>query len=628
MLHLLLSPDRARAKRRFTPFQEGLLAATLVACVALGGAIHAAWAPSPVASAAAATLQAPPAASLAATATDQSTATDLTAATVDSATDAVAVAADAAAEPVPAAADAAAAGGSAPALAPATPDATADAAVAPAPEPSAAAEPALAPADGAAPVLAAADDAAPAMSELPMASADAAAAGDTLAAASAAAAPADASTPPADASAAATAASPAAADDAAADQPRLAALPDAAAALAAVAPAMDAPAVIASAPADEPSAAANPVDGPPAAAEAPPPDSPPAALAAVDARPLVDQITRYRVAPGDGLEAIAQRFGISVDTLRWANTLPADPNLLYVGQELIVLPVDGLLDTARPDDTLQSVAARDGGTVASLAQANGLAESDSVSAGQLLLVPGGRPGAALASGPADWPAPAADAGYRQRFIAAAVGPAQDSERQTGVPASVTIAQAIEESDWGVSKLAREANNYFGIKAVGTPSASDVYWIETWEVVDGEDVLELDPFQAYKTPQDSFADHGQFFLRNSRYAAARQVASDPRAFAQAIADAGYATDPAYAAKLIRLMDQYDLYQYDLFASAKDSAATVKPPAPAKAPAAAPKASPDVPQPVDGPVDCHCWIVRVPSTAAAAAASPADAAGQDQ
>jgi LysM repeat protein len=339
---------------------------------------------------------------------------------------------------------------------------------------------------------------------------------------------------------------------------------------------IDTAAVIASAPADEPSA------GP----AAPPPA--PAAVAA-DTRPLVDRVTSYRVVVGDSLVAIARRSGISENTLRWANTLPADPDLLYLGQNLVVLPVDGVLAAAHAGDTLQSVAERYGKSAADLAAANGLQQSDALSPGQRLLIPGGRPVVAAAP-PADWPAPALDARYRQGFIAAAVGPAQDSQRETGVPASVTIAQAIHESDWGISKLAREANNYFGIKAT-SKSAADVYWIATWEVVDGEDVMVQAPFQAYQSLEDSFADHGRFFLRNPRYAAARLVANDPRKFAQAIADAGYATDPAYATKLIRLMDQYDLYQYD--APASES----------KAPSSAATASPE------GTFDCHCWVVPV-------------------
>ena len=83
-----------------------------------------------------------------------------------------------------------------------------------------------------------------------------------------------------------------------------------------------------------------------------------------------------------------------------------------------------------------------------------------------------------------------------------------------------------------------------------------------QVVGGQDVVVPEPFRAYNNPGESFIDHGQFFLRNSRYHGAFKFGDDPRRFAWAIADAGYATDPDYAPKLIRIMEQYDLYQYDL------------------------------------------------------------------
>jgi flagellum-specific peptidoglycan hydrolase FlgJ len=127
---------------------------------------------------------------------------------------------------------------------------------------------------------------------------------------------------------------------------------------------------------------------------------------------------------------------------------------------------------------------------------------------------------------------------------------------------VTIAQAIHESYWGSSNLAKNANNFFGIKARNGEGSAGVYMMDAWEVINGQDVVIPEPFRKYNSPDESFLDHGQFFLRNSRYHGAFKYSDDPRAFAQAIADAGYATDPAYAPKLIRIMDQYDLYQYDL------------------------------------------------------------------
>ncbi len=140
--------------------------------------------------------------------------------------------------------------------------------------------------------------------------------------------------------------------------------------------------------------------------------------------------------------------------------------------------------------------------------------------------------------------------------------AQRSRRTTGVPASVTVAQAILESDWGRSRLTRQGNNLFGIKALGgAKGPAGTVTLATWEHVNGSDIVVQAPFKAYYTLEESIDDHGRFFTRNTRYADALAVASDARAFARAIQSDGYATDPSYASKLIKLMDRYDLYRFD-------------------------------------------------------------------
>ena len=159
------------------------------------------------------------------------------------------------------------------------------------------------------------------------------------------------------------------------------------------------------------------------------------------------------------------------------------------------------------------------------------------------------------------PSPPAGTDRQQRFILTAAEAARVSQRETGVPASITIAQAILESSWGKSRLSSEFNNYFGIKAKERPGTAGVTWFNTWEVVDGADEIQHEPFRAYKTAADSFVDHGRFIQRNPRYKTALAVSHDPRQFAREINKAGYATDPDYAAKLIRLMDQFNLYVYN-------------------------------------------------------------------
>ena len=140
-------------------------------------------------------------------------------------------------------------------------------------------------------------------------------------------------------------------------------------------------------------------------------------------------------------------------------------------------------------------------------------------------------------------------------------PAKASQARSGVPASVTVAQAILESDWGASSLARIANNYFGIKATGKIGSGGVVWMRTWEVIGGQDVYLQEPFRAYRSMADSVADHARLFTGLRLYSAAMKVVHDPLAFAEAIHTAGYSTDPGYVSKLARLMDQYDLGRLD-------------------------------------------------------------------
>jgi hypothetical protein len=151
--------------------------------------------------------------------------------------------------------------------------------------------------------------------------------------------------------------------------------------------------------------------------------------------------------------------------------------------------------------------------------------------------------------------------YQQAFLEATATAARDAAFQTGVPASVTVAQAILESDWGRSQLAQTANNYFGIKATSSLGNDGLIWLPTSEYdASGESYDTISPFRAYKSLTDSMTDHDQLLL-TSRYAPAMRVANDPKQFAQQLYAAGYSTDPAYADKLIALMDCYDLYRFD-------------------------------------------------------------------
>ncbi len=145
------------------------------------------------------------------------------------------------------------------------------------------------------------------------------------------------------------------------------------------------------------------------------------------------------------------------------------------------------------------------------------------------------------------------------FITRLPSPALESQRKFGVPASITIAQAALESAWGESSLAKAGNNLFGIKA-------DSLWrgqtltLNTKEFIKGQWVVVPALWRKYPSWQASIDDHAAFLKRNPRYKACFACTSAP-AFAKALAQAGYATDPTYADKVIGLIKQHNLLALD-------------------------------------------------------------------
>ncbi len=147
------------------------------------------------------------------------------------------------------------------------------------------------------------------------------------------------------------------------------------------------------------------------------------------------------------------------------------------------------------------------------------------------------------------------------FLKMVVPAALESERLLGVPASITIAQAILESGWGRSGLAQQANNFFGMKA-GDHAAPDSYVeMPTQEVYRGRSTREIAKFARYVTPADSFKAHACLLAQSSRYRPAMAVRHDPAQFALELRKCGYSTNPLYEQVLMHLVDCYDLTQYD-------------------------------------------------------------------
>lgn len=138
--------------------------------------------------------------------------------------------------------------------------------------------------------------------------------------------------------------------------------------------------------------------------------------------------------------------------------------------------------------------------------------------------------------------------------------AQASAKLSGVPASITIAQAALESAWGESGLARNGNNLFGIKA-DSLWRGETLTMNTREFIKGQWVVVPALWRKYPSWQASTQDHAAFLRRNKRYAACFACTTG-KAFAREVAKAGYATDPAYADKLISMIDKYQLEALDL------------------------------------------------------------------
>jgi len=153
----------------------------------------------------------------------------------------------------------------------------------------------------------------------------------------------------------------------------------------------------------------------------------------------------------------------------------------------------------------------------------------------------------------------------EQFIAAAVPGAQRGWREFGVPASVTIAQAILESGWGRSGLASVDKNYFGIKCFngkyGT-IANGCHAYATSECTKaGSCFSTTASFRTYATQTNSFRDHGNFLRVNSRYQPAFAYTKEANKFIWTVWKAGYATDPKYYTKITGIMAANGLYKYD-------------------------------------------------------------------
>lgn len=125
--------------------------------------------------------------------------------------------------------------------------------------------------------------------------------------------------------------------------------------------------------------------------------------------------------------------------------------------------------------------------------------------------------------------------------------------RSGVPASITLAQGLLESGYGRSELAVKSNNHFGIKCHNGWQGETVYH---------DDDAKGECFRKYDNPEESYKDHSDFLRYRDRYKFLFDYkTTDYKSWAYGLKKAGYATDPSYPRKLINLIEEYQLYDFD-------------------------------------------------------------------
>lgn len=149
--------------------------------------------------------------------------------------------------------------------------------------------------------------------------------------------------------------------------------------------------------------------------------------------------------------------------------------------------------------------------------------------------------------------PAAGSDAYSSYISRYSDMAVEQMKKYGIPASITLAQGLLESDAGRSTLATRCNNHFGIKCHSDWTGGKMYH---------DDDAKGECFRCYKSADESFRDHSQFLLNGSRYKSLFSLKStDYKGWAKGLKAAGYATSPTYATKLIEIIERYGLDSYD-------------------------------------------------------------------
>ena len=312
----------------------------------------------------------------------------------------------------------------------------------------------------------------------------------------------------------------------------------------------------------------------------------------------------YTIKSGDTLYGISRSHGMSLQELLSLNNISAS-SLILPGQVLKIsgntntstqpvapspvqpqsqqASVSGATYTIKSGDTLYGIAMKTGMSLQSLLSMNNLSASSLIFPGQVLKVAGNNQSVTTPTAPTTGSQPsqmvnlsnntvsstpvgdistAGLSAQQAAWLRQAAVDAKNATLGSGVLPSVTVAQAIIESNWGRSGLSiAPYNNLFGIKAGGYWGGRQVM-MPTGEYLNGRYVTVNAAFRAYDSQEASFRDHTNFLLQNSRYAANGVInAPSYQAMATGLQRAGYATDPSYAATLISVVQRYNLNALD-------------------------------------------------------------------
>ncbi len=152
-----------------------------------------------------------------------------------------------------------------------------------------------------------------------------------------------------------------------------------------------------------------------------------------------------------------------------------------------------------------------------------------------------------------------NANHTDEYIQGHKDIAQREMQRSGIPASIILAQGIHESAWGRGELAVNSNNHFGIKCKDYWQGPKYYHKDD-DYVNGKLIKSC--FRAYENVESSYIDHTDFLLQTRYYQELFDYdETDYRNWAYGLKRCGYATDPAYAEKIISLIERYELYEYD-------------------------------------------------------------------